>query len=172
MTEYIKGIIFFLVFVSFIGIILPEGKYKNYINLVLGFIIMALVFKPMGDLGGIVGNISTQLSQQEIFDNVAYEDNYQMMIVNTVRSQMREQLSRAVDALGYRLITLNADINLDSGELKSINMTLENQESSSEINIAPITLFSGDDDPIDDIKKIVSDFYQLPEEHIYVIIHK
>jgi len=84
---------------------------------------------------------------------------------------MHEQLSRAVDALGYRLIELNADIMIESGELRAITMTITNPETSSEIRIAPITLLP-DADSGEDIKKIVSDFYQLPEEHIHVIIQK
>jgi len=180
MSEYIRGIIFFLIFVSFVGIILPEGKYKNYINLVLGFVVMALVFRPVSDIGGIVGNISAQLLQTSVMDGGVYEENYQAMIADTVRAQMREQLSRAMDVMGYHLISLDADINIETGELRSITLTLTSPETPSEIRIAPITILPATEasDAVStveasaDIKKIVSDFYQLPEEHIHVIIRQ
>jgi len=170
MAEYIKGIIFFLVFASFVGIILPEGKYKKYINLVMGFVVMALIFKPVTNLGGIVGNISAQLSQPVSLGSEAFDDTHQQMIADAVKAQMYGQLSRAADALGYSLINLDTDIDLDTGEIKSITMTLTDQKDRSEIVIAPITLLPKADSPENDIKKIVSDFYQLQEEHIYVII--
>ena len=170
MAEYIRGIIFFLIFVLFVGIILPEGKYKNYMNLVLGFVVMAMVFSPLSDIGGMVETISAEFWQPIELYSGTHEETYQSMIADAVRAQMREQLSRAVEVFDYRLLDLDADINTQSGEIMSITMTLTQPESSSDINIAPITISAAGDGSADDIKKIVSDFYQLPEEHIHVII--
>ncbi|MCL2699775.1 MAG: stage III sporulation protein AF [Defluviitaleaceae bacterium] len=172
MSEYIRNIIFFLVFVSFTGIILPEGKYKSYINLVLGFVLMALVLRPVANLDGVLGGISAELSNAAVMSVDAHEANYRTMIADAVRSQMREQMSHTMDALGYDLTAFDADIDPGSGEIKSITMTLSDSPGGiNEIRIAPITL-NQENNPAADIKKIVSDFYQLPEQHIYITIQR
>jgi stage III sporulation protein AF len=185
MAEYIKGIIFFLVFASFVGIILPEGKYKNYINLVMGFVIMALIFRPVSDLSGIAGDISAQLSQPSFESSAgAFEEDFQTMIAGAVRTQMRGQLSPVMDALGFTLTNLDADIDVQSGEIRTVSLTLESSGTDSaarEIRVAPISISPAVSAPniteassndAAEVKKIVSDFYQLPEEHIYVTIQR
>lgn len=165
MAEYIRGIIFFLIFASFVGIILPEGKYKSYINIVIGFVVMFLVFEPLGSLSGAVDSMSMQLTQASIKNSAeVYESG---IVTDAFKKLLREQMTKLVETLDYKLTELDADVDLETGELKSVAMTLT--KSADGIYIEPIKITDSDDADAE-IKKIVSDFYQLPEEHIYVTI--
>lgn len=45
-TAYIKTITALTVFSAFVGILLPEGKYRRYAELVLGIMVLGAVLQP------------------------------------------------------------------------------------------------------------------------------
>ncbi|MCL2350256.1 MAG: stage III sporulation protein AF, partial [Defluviitaleaceae bacterium] len=55
LSEYIRNLAVFLIFASFISIISPGKKYEQYINLVLGIILIFVIIAP---LSGIVNSIA------------------------------------------------------------------------------------------------------------------
>jgi len=56
--DYIRNIAMFLIFSSFVGIIMPGEKYKQYVDLALGIILILVIIAPLGNvitaLGGDV----------------------------------------------------------------------------------------------------------------------
>ena len=46
-TAYIKTITAFTIFSALVGILLPEGKYRRYAELVLGVMVLGAVLKPL-----------------------------------------------------------------------------------------------------------------------------
>lgn len=165
-SEYIRSIVFFLVFASFVGIILPSGKYKSYINIVIGFVVMFLVFEPISDISGAVESLSRELTPAADTVGADYGDKSQEIVADALKKQLREQTSQFTETLGYELSALDADMDPVTAELRTLSITVSKKDA--EISVAPVTL--DDDGGNSDIKKIVSDFYQLPEEHIYVTI--
>ncbi len=73
MVEYVKGIALFLIFSEYIGIILPNPKYKQYYNLVLGLILILIIIKPLIDLYiSLSGN--PNILQQWDFYNLSFDN--------------------------------------------------------------------------------------------------
>ena len=46
-SSYIRNLAIFIIFMAFVGIIAPNGKYRNYLNLVMGFVLMFLIVSPI-----------------------------------------------------------------------------------------------------------------------------
>ena len=46
-TAYIKTITAFTIFSALVGILLPEGKYRRYAELVLGIMVLGAVLKSL-----------------------------------------------------------------------------------------------------------------------------
>ena len=46
-TAYIKTITALTIFSALVGILLPEGKYRRYAELVLGVMVLGAVLKPL-----------------------------------------------------------------------------------------------------------------------------
>ncbi len=48
--SYIRNIILFLIFMSFIQVILPTNKYRSYINLVFGIMLVFIMIQPLSTM--------------------------------------------------------------------------------------------------------------------------
>ncbi|MBR6543136.1 MAG: stage III sporulation protein AF [Anaerotignum sp.] len=46
-TAYIKTITALTIFSALVGILLPEGKYRRYAELVLGIMVLGVVLEPL-----------------------------------------------------------------------------------------------------------------------------
>ena len=46
-TAYIKTITALTIFSALVGILLPEGKYRRYAELVLGVMVLGAVLRPL-----------------------------------------------------------------------------------------------------------------------------
>ena len=48
--QYVRNLSIFILLMTFVGIVAPNTKYKNYINLVMGFVLMFLMVNPIVNL--------------------------------------------------------------------------------------------------------------------------
>ncbi len=79
--EYARQISLYLIFDSVVGIILPTGKYKKYISLVSGLILILIMVKPINNIlmrGGQF-NFSSSHSHYQLAKEV-YERAYENQI--------------------------------------------------------------------------------------------
>ncbi len=192
-SSYIRGIIFFLLFASFVGIILPSGKYKSYISIVLGFVVVFLVFEPIGKLSGVkdmdwlVKGVNSQLNVANQLSGYRTEDieaERKKLIEEAFNDEMKVKVAEVLD--DYDVVNLKTDIDLKSGELKEINLSVTKKKSEEKskkeklVHIEPVKIKkeSQKDNSkkqtaeIAEIKKIISNFYNLPQGHIYVNVQE
>ncbi len=165
-SAYIKSMVFFLIFSSFIGIILPSGKYKNYISMVLGFLLLFIAAKPLGTLfhmddlasrvNEAIGQVMTDTEEYPAYaDEQTWRDG---MIAQSFNAQMQSQIAPWLVPYGYTLDRLAADISADGDAVTGLNLWLSKADtppgksgpgmigtvSPVSVEIAPVTVEKAD----------------------------
>ena len=164
-SDYVRNIAVFLLFMSFIGIITPNSKYKSYINLVLGFM---LIFVMLAPISSVIA--SSSLNFDDIFANLEseisaggddvlarqefYESSQRAIILSTFKRNLIEQVENIVTEHEFHPVSVSIDINDEVenfGDIRSmhIHMSRKNKEEivSSIIQVERIRIDTGNTTP-------------------------
>ena len=193
MSNYIQSIAVFLIFSSIISIILPNKKYESYLKLFMGIIFIFIVIEPISsfiNFGNInLDQLNFQTSQQnfeseiqnaniEQINNIILE--YELILKETLRNIVEENSNFTVINSHF-----NIDVYYNFGEIlaiflqlqeKNINenripfISIENIRIDSQINSRglPSNYIEIDDNEIIELKKLISNFYNLYIGHIFI----
>ena len=198
-STYIKNIAIFIIFMSFVGMIIPQSKYKGYINLVMGFVLIFLVLSPLQSImGGFTGDIGSAVTrmQNSLELNImakgldVYDEAQKELVINEFKAQINAQIKSRMDK-DPKFAYLSSEIEVDRGEnfgaITGITLAVtekppDNTEKAF-IRIEPVTIDTisvfapkaqnAEPEPsaeIESIKKSLSDFYNLPISNIHVTI--
>lgn len=195
-SEYIKTILIFLMITAFINIILPSDKYKTYVSLLMGFILMILVINPIFNLLSKEGLSSEVLKIQEDYDKkyfenltLDYENLQRDMVYDNFKSAIKSQISNMIIKENYEIESLEIDFVEATGEILSIYMEVKYTDKIQEeykistpiIRVEKININNSKNETsnkkdeeleesvqINKLKKIISDFYNLSQENIYI----
>jgi len=195
-SEYIRNIAVFLIFSSFIAIISPGKKYEPYINLVLGIILIFLITIPLaGMITAISGGSGDFFSDATLRHDRAVmarqiEEASQSQIdaiLDTYTQSLTQQLLRIVSNHNFTLY--DADFKIDTGEdfgaILSMHLTVgEDDLPTRLIRIDPVRIGAAvnargqptpseiEESPrIMALKSVISDFYNLAQDNIYINEH-
>lgn len=158
LSEYVRNIAVFLLLISFVGIITPNNKYKGYINLVIGFMLIFIMLAPISNIVAnsyltfedIFSDIQTEINQQTNIGDinniearqVFYENSQLGIILDTFRRDIIYQVEGIVKEHGFTPTKISIDINDDPnnfGEILSIYMhILEVDKEESKTTIIKI----------------------------------
>jgi len=133
-SAYIKTVMFFIIFSALVGIILPSGKYKNYISMVLGFILIFVAAKPLSSLfnvNDIVSSVTRQIDEaltaNGSTDDGGFADAQTLrddMIAQSVNVQLETQLAPMVAPYGYGVARAEGGVGYDNLSLSSVSVWL------------------------------------------------
>lgn len=183
-SSYIKNIAIFIIFISFVGIILPSDKYKNYINIVLGFMLMFILINPF------LKHFSKKgvLDFTEIYNELGISTNYVddekerlekihgEIIEEAYTLKLKKEVEGILGVENIYLKNLKADFDVKTGEISKMELYISDEEERKEIqkiNIEKISIAEKEDKGEEDIesteiKKIISDFYNLSFDNIHI----
>jgi len=150
-SEYVRNIAVFLLFISFIGIITPNSKYKSYINLILGFM---LIFVMLAPISNVIA--SSQINFEDIFASLEaeisaesennilerqefYEYSQTRMILSTFKRELTNQIENIIIEHEFNPVSIILDISdeLDNfGDIRNIYIHIS--ERNKEENISSI----------------------------------
>ncbi|MCL2753405.1 MAG: stage III sporulation protein AF [Defluviitaleaceae bacterium] len=193
-SEYIRNLAVFLIFASFVNIINPGKKFEQYINLVLGIILIFVLIAPLsgiinalaGSSGDIFADISLAYDRAALARQIEQADQAgQQQILNLYRDGLTDQARRLVENHGeFYLETANFTINSSQenfGEILQIHLILRETDSSQPfIRIDPVRIepvigsrgeppaeSSSPENPhIISLKNLLAGFYNLPTDNI------
>ena len=180
--EYLRNITYYLLFAALVGLIAPTGKYKKFVSLVMGLIMLVLLLTP---IRGIVGR---QIPVTEWFAGImpqpAYyaasvDDTYALWRGTYLAGAFQAQLSAQLEGLLSRSsITMHEasfEHTADFSRITSITVSVSRQQEASRrvpfIRIEPVQINrdTPPEDPLaDEVKNLIAGFYNLPGSHIYV----
>ncbi len=174
--DYIKNIILFLIFMSFIQVILPTNKYRSYINLVFGMMLIFVMIKPLGLIFDSVKNVEalTIFNEEDFKENAnidikKYENIQNEMVKNAFKENIKSQIKTV---LKDKYII--KDIELEIYENKYLELTIDKiyitlTENNNKIYVKP---FNEDESlknkEINNIKKDIANLYGIKEENVVI----
>ena len=189
-NSWAQGIILAVIIVTILEMILPEGKNKKYIKIVMGVYITFTIISPIiSKVTGnnfdidvskyesiLEGNNITSTNSVQSINNQSIENVY----LNTLKTDVKDELSKE----GYesKRVDITANINVEDEKAdiykididaikKSDNNTIKKvnkveigsgtEESNEQVNTLS-------DAEIKKLKKILADKYEIDENKIYI----
>ena len=154
MLDYIKNILVFIILITFVGIILPSNKYKEYINTVLGLILIIMTLTPINGMLDFYDFVP-------VFNNFT-DNNYNQSLQKNLKSSLDMQIKLVLKEYDYEVI--DSEFELDTGEafvISGVYLSLYGELRDDDLK--------GEEEYV---KKVISSFYIVPKENIHIDIQK
>ncbi len=189
-NSWAQGIILAVIIVTILEMIVPEGKNKKYIKIVMGVYITFTIISPI--ITKVTGNnFELDVSKYEdLFNSNSVQganeitsinnQSIENLYLNTIKTDIKTEL----DKEGYesKKINITADINVENEEAKiykiDIEVTKKQNEkdikkvnkveignSMDESNIEDSNLSSGE---VNKLKEVLAEKYEIEKEKIYI----
>jgi len=169
-------------FVTVVGMLAPAGKYKKFVSLVMGFTLISVMIAPLARFGRElpVTEWFTGLGIHEEA-NIA-ETSYAQWRDTYLRDAFEAQLSRQLTGLleqnGFTVYSAAFAYTGDFMRLTNVRVEVAAREEEPQrvpfIRIQPVRisyqLESETCQTAITVKNLISQFYNLPQEHIYVTV--
>ncbi len=176
--SWIKNIAVFYIIASLINNIIPDNKYRKYIKLFLGIVMIIMLIKPVGELLNMDGQFELKLmsdNQRQMSWELAQElsladEDRALAITGEYVENISNNIEQYCNELGIEYIASDVEIdtNMESEALGSI--TYIGVEISTGTQLTDNT-----DNPSLELnalrlKNYISDFYNIEKHNIYVNI--
>ena len=184
-SAYAKNILFFIIFIVFAGIILPDDKYKKYIDMVIGLVLVFIIIEPVSGIFAkgvfVPGNdLFAGIDDSETSDISQFEAAQNKMIKDTLNNQLFAQLKSLLSEKGYELTFVDFTVSDDFNKIEAVHAVVSKspQEAAEKsfIRIEPITINPknlpvGNISETEEIRIIISGFYNIDVGNIFVSMH-
>jgi hypothetical protein len=193
--EYIGNITYYLIFASVAGMFAPVGKYKKFVSLVLGFVLLLLIVQP---LAGFFGQ---DIPVQEWFADAIpinfpvtqngtaiYEQWWDEHLRGSFEAQLEAQVTRLLNANNFAVNAAEFSYSADFSNLTEVRVSVTPhyfpRGEGGRVpfiriqppQISPIRIGetpTPETCPYSEtVKNLISQFYNLPTSHIYVEVTK
>ena len=189
-NSWTQGIILAVIIVTILEMIVPEGRNKKYIKIVMGVYITFTIISPI--ITKVTGNnFELDVSKYEdLFNSNSVQgvneitslnnQSIENLYLNTIKTDIETEL----DKEGYesKKINITADINVENEEAKIYKIDIEvakkpNEEeikkvnkveigkSTEESNVEEVTLSAGE---VNKLKEVLAEKYEIEQEKIYI----
>ena len=198
LSDYIRNLAVFLVFASFIGIISPGKKYKAYIDLVLGIILIFVLTAPLagvinalaGGSGDIFADMSLAYDRAALSRQIAYADDAQQSaILQIYKDGLAEQTRRLIENHGefeFLVADFAIDVAENFGAILGMELVVQGRDAATRfLRVDPVRIepvIGGRGQPaaqnqndvecphILSLKNLLASFYNLDKQRIHIKI--
>jgi len=182
---YLRNITYYLIVAVVVGMLAPAGKYKKFVSLVIGFILLAVMIAPLA-------RFVPQLPATDWFAGLSalpfegesgtnWEGQYNHWRNTYLRQAFEQQLTMQLEILltqeGFAVHDLSFTFPECFSRLYSVAATVSREETPARvpfIRIQPVQITPTE--PAQDCatataaKNLISQFYNLPLAHISVVV--
>lgn len=166
---YFRSIVIFIIFSTFISLLLPSNKYKQFVDLVMGLILISIILSPITKLLNIdIPEFEFDIPYNNT--NTVSEDLEKNYTIELYQNQIANQISKLI----YNNYLVDADVTVtvdtvDLSKVESVFVTMKNNA----IEIEPIVIGEQNYDESEsqtqtDIKNLISNAYNLSVSNIYI----
>ncbi len=143
-AQYIRNIAVFLIFTAFANMMMPQAKYKQYVSLALGFVMIFLILTPVraffnnsDSIPAMIDRFTNRI-QTEIAPSAdsAVGETQTTLILSTyeqhINSQIQSLTDEGSDAYAYVSSSITADTSDERfGEITAIDLTVREKTASA-----------------------------------------
>lgn len=145
--EMIRAVIFFLILSTVAGHLVEGTKFKPYVSLVAGFMLLILIIRPVMEWMGKdtkIQDVVSQISQET--DAISFEDDAR----EAREKQVQKGVRSILEEYGMKVQEIEADVD-EKGEIQEITITADDGKRQERR-----------------IKTLVSRFYNVKEANINI----
>jgi stage III sporulation protein AF len=181
--EYLRNITYYLMFATVVGVFAPAGKYRKFVGLVLGLVLvlmmiqpLAVVFRGVPVTQWFAGSLPSVYANEE-FAHVSWWDDY---LQRAFEEQLEYQLERLLADNGFELVSVMFNYSDDFSQITSVRVSVSRAVAERvpfirivPPGVGPIQIGEASDESCPHsraVKTLISNFYNLPTSHIYVNI--
>lgn len=199
LSTYVRNLAVFILFMTFAGMIVPSGKYKGYVNLISGFVLMFLLVSPLVSLLAMEGLMQDQ--GLPVFQEVVvpHHDLPQQLAHNALQTQwvstVESHVWEMIEAHGLVPVDVTAHVQLVDAETVVLNQlmlqvalppeaetVLTPSEPQDGLGIVPVIIdrvmvtgrvapiVTFTDERVDALRDALVQFYRMDASHIHVNI--
>jgi len=169
-------------FVTVVGMLAPAGKYKKFVSLVMGFTLISVMIAPLARFGREqpVTNWFVGMGIHESTDDIesSYIQWRNTYLRDAFEAQLHRQLVGLLEQNGFTVHSANFTYSDDFMRLTSVRLEISSGQEAPQrvpfIRIQPVRVASQLEtetcQTATTVKNLISQFYNLPQEHIYVTV--
>ena len=177
---YIQNITYYLLFAAIAGMIAPAGKYKKFVSLVMGFILLAMVIAPLSRLGTgerfdpanwLAGIIPA--SGAASWDEERLQEQWLgIHLAEAFEAQLEVQLEALLNAQGIQLHAAAFAYTDDFSRITRVRAVISREQAPQRvpfIRIEPVQVGPRPYEPCalsTEARNLIAGFYNLPITHI------
>lgn len=142
LKNWANQIIVAVIIATIFEMILPNGKNKKYINMIIGLYVLFTIMQPI--VSKVTGNefkinnfdYNKYFSDSKEMYAKSYEDNNTYLIEKTYLSSIEKDIKSKIEQKGYLVLSCNISLCNNSNEneyksIKNINMQIEKKEKEN-----------------------------------------
>lgn len=183
LIEIVKKIAVFYVLSTFLMNLINDEKYKKYINMFSGIVIIILVIKPIGSLLSLEGkftelfdfNQTVQMTESLKKELKIADERMKGQLIEEFTKKAEENIKEHLAEYNVFFRDMEIEFELDEnstefGSIKYIFLYLSKSSDASSIDIFIEDYDSSKDIVVIEIKKYISEVYKINKNNIYVNI--
>ncbi|MEJ6950082.1 stage III sporulation protein AF [Natronospora cellulosivora (SeqCode)] len=192
-TQWVRNIIFIILFTALLEMFLPENNMSKYIRVVMGFFIITIMLSPFTaifnqDFSAIQNMIPDRILGDDwgfIEDEASkIDDSNQILLKEYYQNRISAKISEVVN-LHYQDYNHNINVSLDndylienihiilkSGEVKQIEQIRIDIAGNGQLEETDVKLSTYEMIKIRNLKSNISQVFQIPTDNIAVTMEK
>lgn len=121
-TAYIKTIVVFLIFMAFAEIIMPNNKFRNYINIILGILMIVTILNPIQmlinkndmDFSSLIKSKDYEVSKEYLKNKEKYMDKQNDLVIEIYKNNINNSISEALKNDEINVSDVKTEVNGNS----------------------------------------------------------
>lgn len=182
---YLRNITYYLMFATVATMVAPAGKYRKFVSLVMGFILLATMLAPLARFSGEIpvtqwfyGIIPQEMHSADWESSyIKWRNTY---LQGAFEAQLQAQLKNRLSLSGFTMHTAEFDYSDDFSTLTYVNVSVSQNTTQARrvpfIRIEPVQIHTNEQTETcataTYVKNLISEFYNLPVSHIHVSVTK
>ena len=173
--DYLRNITYYLVFMAAVGALAPSVKYKKFITLIMGIMLIGAVVDP---ISMIIAREAAPMT--DIFGGIAPGANIELAdhLRDALHSNLTAQAKALLERNGFTLISASWETSEDMTYIQRAFITARVKEIPQEpvrfIRIEPVRIApyqpTKETEEAQKVKKLLADFYDMDAANIHVEI--
>ena len=179
---YLRNITYYLMFAAVVGMLAPAGKYKKFVSLVMGFILLSIMIAPLARFSSGIpvtdwfhGLAHGEAANEDV--ESAYANWRNTYLRSAFETQLTMQLENLLSQDGFTVYEARFTFPEDFSHLTGVHVTVSRNETPQRvpfIRIQPVQVGAPEQQEVcptaTAAKNLISQFYNLPTTHIHVTV--
>lgn len=185
--DWVKGIVFYLIFVTVVSNLVPGKKYEKYIRLFTGMLLIIVVIKPVIQLaakgqlldeGSILEFFEEEASGSQDMQETEFENVQEKKLISEYENQVGQYAKVQAKQLGLQTKKVKAEVQKTEQGIMPVSIVMEvviQNEEENTIDIPQITIGGGNekketDMRIQALQEALSQYYGMEKEQIKIYV--